>query len=607
MLVTGWGGERKTMKRNSPQLALSPIGRKVDVTLATALTILGVLYALVTISTFVSLPDAPFTPHRGSGLHAASSPNRPSETDGVLNDKNDDDEKMELEKLRRAFPVSVHKNDRNDFETIEHPGARMSFAYRPPPPRHNHNHNAAGGGQDDDVKKNNIPTVKVPPFWDPPHFQTRYGGIRNYLGQYGSRLMTRAEALSIGSFVVDSSSSSSFVELETIYISIASYRDEECANTIESIFSRARYPQRVRVGVVDQIDTSADRSCSEPPHESCEANPDQALCLYSSQIDVYTMEAKLAVGPVFARHVGQRMYRGEYFAAQCDAHVTFVADWDVDIIEQWKSANNEMAILAAYLSDVQGSIDERTGVSLRHTRPIMCRSDYEGVGATKHLRHGQQPEGPPGIRGTPTLEPYWAAGFSFGRGHFVINVPYDQYLPMVFQGEEISIGLRAFTYGYDFYTPERSVCFHMYAVGKNKEKRKRVKLFWENSNAYGGAETTAMMRLNGIIGMSTSSSASKLDPLTRKRGNAVGELIHVEKDYDHTEERRYGTGKVRTVQKFFATFGIHPDTQTVEQHLCQFVGKKMQRVFVPHLRSNGMGINYDEIDYEFVDPEREKK
>lgn len=42
----------------------------------------------------------------------------------------------------------------------------------------------------------------------------------------------------------------------------------------------------------------------------------------------------------------------------------------------------------------------------------------------------------------PQLEPYWAAGFSFSRGHFVVNVPYDLYQPMIFQGEEMSIGIR---------------------------------------------------------------------------------------------------------------------------------------------------------------------
>jgi Glycosyltransferase (GlcNAc) len=33
----------------------------------------------------------------------------------------------------------------------------------------------------------------------------------------------------------------------------------------------------------------------------------------------------------------------------------------------------------------------------------------------------------------PQLQPFWAAGFSFSRGHFKIRVPYDAYQPMVFQ------------------------------------------------------------------------------------------------------------------------------------------------------------------------------
>lgn len=70
------------------------------------------------------------------------------------------------------------------------------------------------------------------------------------------------------------------------------------------------------------------------------------------------------------------------------------------------------------------------------------------------------------------------AGFSFARGHFVIQVPYDQYEPMVFQGEEIFMGLRGWSYGYDYYTSEISVAFHMYAIKENKDKRKKVKLFW---------------------------------------------------------------------------------------------------------------------------------
>lgn len=75
---------------------------------------------------------------------------------------------------------------------------------------------------------------------------------------------------------------------------------------------------------------------------------------------------------------GDRLYRGETFVTQMDAHCAFVQNWDTNIITQWRSAKNEMAVLSTYLSDVQGSLtaDFR---STRKTRPIMCNSDFEGA------------------------------------------------------------------------------------------------------------------------------------------------------------------------------------------------------------------------------------
>ena len=215
-----------------------------------------------------------------------------------------------------------------------------------------------------------------------------------------------------------------------------------------------------------------------------------------------------------------------------------------------------VAVLTTYPSDISGSIDPNTHQSLHPARPIMCVSDFEEQGAHKHLRHGQQPEGPPGIRGQPTLHPFWAAGFSFARGHFVIQVPYDQYLPMVFQGEEISIGLRAFTHGYDFYAAERGVCFHMYAINENAERRKKIPLFWENGKLYQQAAKPAMKRLNALIGMADWPPS----------------------EWPQDDKELYGLGQVRQKEKFFKTFGIHVKEQTVEHHLCRFVGKPMMKV-----------------------------
>ena len=130
----------------------------------------------------------------------------------------------------------------------------------------------------------------------------------------------------------------------TIYLGIASYRDYQCRLTVESAFSRAKNPDRMRVGVVDQIIPGEDVACNEPV-EPCDQNPEQALCKYKDQVDVYTVPAELSIGPVFARHLGHRLYRGEYYATQSDAHVTYTLNWDADIIAQMEATKNEMAVL----------------------------------------------------------------------------------------------------------------------------------------------------------------------------------------------------------------------------------------------------------------------
>jgi hypothetical protein len=115
---------------------------------------------------------------------------------------------------------------------------------------------------------------------------------------------------------------------ETIFVAVASYRDPECLTTVEDIFLRAKYPERIRVAIVDQR-TEGDPLCRKPV-EPCEQNPEQVLCKYGHMIYSTEYPAQLMLRPVFARHLEYRMYRGEYFAMQVDSHVRFVANWDED-------------------------------------------------------------------------------------------------------------------------------------------------------------------------------------------------------------------------------------------------------------------------------------
>ncbi|CAK9251538.1 unnamed protein product [Sphagnum jensenii] len=55
----------------------------------------------------------------------------------------------------------------------------------------------------------------------------------------------------------------------------------------------------------------------------CSKDSSQPICVYRDQISVYKMDAGSATGPVTARHIGDRMYRGQYFVMQMDAHCLF--------------------------------------------------------------------------------------------------------------------------------------------------------------------------------------------------------------------------------------------------------------------------------------------
>ena len=119
--------------------------------------------------------------------------------------------------------------------------------------------------------------------------------------------------------------------------------------------------------------------------------------------DVLLFDAFILAHVHSARHVGDRMYRGETYVMQMDAHCQFVNHWDTLLIKQWSQTQNEMAVLryhlrlilnlmpqltnlavstnyqlycplsadSSYLTDVQESISP-AGDSLRNSRPIMC-------------------------------------------------------------------------------------------------------------------------------------------------------------------------------------------------------------------------------------------
>ena len=121
----------------------------------------------------------------------------------------------------RQWPISV-RDEEKDFEVIPHPAA---------------------------VNEDDGPVqLLVPRFYfsDDDDQYLSGGTSKRPLGD--GRLLTRRVVNMIGSHNTEEGRKKDDTDTRTIYVSIASYRDWRCRESVESIFSRAKYPDRIRVG-----------------------------------------------------------------------------------------------------------------------------------------------------------------------------------------------------------------------------------------------------------------------------------------------------------------------------------------------------------------------
>lgn len=353
--------------------------------------------------------------------------------------------------------------------------------------------------------------------------------------------------------------------LPTIFISIAAYRDSMCHQTIERALNYATHPGRLRFGVVDQT-VPGDTPCM-PSEEECKSKPNSIVCKFKDHVLVDVVPAQQAKGPTFGRHRADRMYRGEYYVLQIDAHMYFINDWDEEVIRQFKGANNEYAMISTYPSESKHNLHK--GRSNVHTTPAICKSDFLGDGLIRHGAAGEfSPEGIPVGEYEPVLMAWWAAGLSFARGHRVVRVPYDCCTPMTFNGEEFSMAVRMWTAGYDMYTFRRAVAMHPYRRHKD-----RPALFWENGNRFPMAAEQAAARLQEMFGLERTQDIQ----------------------FDRTDMERYGIRKKRPLSKFWKVWGIDTRARTVKDLCGPVQSGQVHKYLTQYLRADKKGIDYTKV------------
>jgi hypothetical protein len=224
---------------------------------------------------------------------------------------------------------------------------------------------------------------------------------------------------------------------DTIFVSIAAYRDPELPATIEDCLEKARWPDRLRFGICWQYGPGA-------------VAPDRFA---DPKFRVLKLDWWDSRGPCWARSQIMKLWQGERWYLQLDSHHRFAPHWDAKLLAQAVATGSPKPILSTY----PGSFDPENPTDLSD---VPLRMDFGGFTSDGLVTLHPDAIADWQTSTAPRRGRFLAAGFLFAPGSFVSDVPYDPYL--YFFGEEITLTVRAFTHGYDFYHPGEVILWHEY-------------------------------------------------------------------------------------------------------------------------------------------------
>lgn len=245
---------------------------------------------------------------------------------------------------------------------------------------------------------------------------------------------------------------------EDIFVSVPSYRDPFCSDTLRNMFDNAKNPQRVFVGLCDQVHPNDIEELCIPPRG------------LENQVRTVRIDYKQSRGPTFARYIASKLWNGEKYFLKIDAHSHFLKDWDqilVDMIRKFP----KKTILTHY----PVAEDLLLGDNQINHFPWMCKAvfrpdAYDGL-LIQSCEECHSINHPDSVS-CPT--PFVAAGFLFGSSKMIYDVPYDRHLPWLFEGEELLLAARLWTSGWNFFSPLTNIISHQYGY-RNHSIREEVK------------------------------------------------------------------------------------------------------------------------------------
>ncbi|KAL3776917.1 hypothetical protein ACHAWO_004156 [Cyclotella atomus] len=370
---------------------------------------------------------------------------------------------------------------------------------------------------------------------------------------------------------------------DSIFISLASFRDYLLGDTLKGAFNQAKHPDKLFIGAVVQncyglnpypgekgvqcrtgaqvvgkgpngrdktqvSDAPPDRNGIE---EFC-TSPLHAKYCENGQVRVLYVHENESLGPAMARYYASKLWGGETYFMQVDAHLQFYKNWDELYTNEIKSTKSyPKSVLSSY---PPGFNEENGGVLNNESSGArLCTCEFSSSDVESDIIRINTGIGYHGGEEHPTQIPFIAAGFFFTPALFLVDVPFDPYMPWCFMGEEIMLSMRSWTHGWDIYAPRKNWIAHQYRPG-----RMGLPKFWGSVGRMFGRpgpgfsnelQLKLIKRVKHLVGYKECCTREKL-----QQGGDESVLIDVE---------HYAFGDVRSREEYLEWAKID-----VENHRC---------------------------------------
>lgn len=252
--------------------------------------------------------------------------------------------------------------------------------------------------------------------------------------------------------------------MNKIFIQIASFRDDDLINTIDSCVNNSKYPNNLSFGICIQDDKNY---------------------IYNEIIKrkyrMFHIPWEESKGVCYARSITQKLYDNEEYSLQIDSHMRFRKNWDETLIMMLDKCKSNHPILGGYVPSFEEMYKEEytypyyLGASNFNKRKILLVSPNAQM-IDKYV---------------PQKGYLIGAHFMFSTGD-INNIKYDPSL--YFIGEEVSMSVRYFTNGYDVFYPNITTCYHNY------ERKGQYKSWEMDKNKWVGRDICSQLRVRNMLG-----------------------------------------------------------------------------------------------------------